>query len=82
MRFAGQRFRSPRQGMPKQRAQSGSSPAFRAEYGVPGLEPAMQRMPDKNAASMAFTRMPDMSNPPFNAGNYSEPEFRSPSRIQ
>ena len=42
---------------------------------------AMTNMKEVNASSMAFTGMPDMSNPDFNIGNFSEPEFSSPSRI-
>ena len=81
MRYAGQRFRSPRQANPKFRAQRGGAESGRAPYANPTGVGAMQNMPDKRAENMAFTEMPDMSNPPFNAGNFSNPEFRAPSRI-
>ena len=68
--------------MPKQRAERGGAESGRAEYANPTGVGAMQQMPAKRAESMAFTEMPDMSNPPFNAGNFQEPEFRAPSRIQ
>ena len=81
MRFAGQRFRSQRQSMPKQRASSGYVGNFTARPTVQGLEPAMVSMPEVNAGSMAVTKWPDMGESPFSIGNFSEPEFRAPSRI-
>ena len=81
MRFAGQRFRSPRQGMPKFKAQRGQAESGRSAYANPTGTGAMTNMKEVNASSMAFTGMPDMSNPDFNVGNFSEPEFRAPSRI-
>ena len=81
MRFAGQRFRSPRQGMPKFKAQRGQAESGRSAYVNPTGTGAMTNMKEVNASSMAFTGMPDMSNPEFNIGNFSEPEFRAPSRI-
>ncbi len=81
MRFAGQRFRSPRQGMPKFKAQRGQAESGRNAYANPTGTGAMTNMKEVNASSMAFTGMPDMSNPDFNVGNFNEPEFRAPSRI-
>ena len=81
MRFAGQRFRSPRQGMPKFKAQRGQAESGRSPYANPTGTGAMTNMKEVNASSMAFTGMPDMSNPDFNVGNFNEPEFRAPSRI-
>ena len=81
MRFAGQRFRSPRQGMPKFKAQRGQGESGRSPYVNPTGTGAMTNMKEVNASSMAFTGMPDMSNPDFNIGNFNEPEFRAPSRI-
>ena len=81
MRFAGQRFRSPRQGMPKFKAQRGQAESGRSAYVNPTGTGAMTEMKEVNANQMAFTQMPDMSNPDFNIGNFSEPEFRAPSRI-
>jgi len=81
MRFAGQRFRSPRQGMPKFKAQRGQAESGRSAYVNPTGTGAMTNMKEVNASSMAFTGMPDMSNPEFNIGNFSESEFRAPSRI-
>jgi len=77
MRFAGQRFRSPRQGLPNQRAQSGYINEFSAPASIQGLEGSMNKMSDKTAGSMvSVTQWPDMSKSPFSAGNYQEPEFR------
>ena len=76
MRFAGQRFRSQRQGMPKQRADSGYVGDFKASTAVQGLEQSMAQMPEKNVRSMSLTEFPDMSQSPFSAGNFQEPEFR------
>ena len=81
MRFAGQRIRAPRHGMPKFRAQRGQAESGRSAYANPTGTGAMTNMKEVNASSMAFTGMPDMSNPDFNIGNFSEPEFRAPSRI-
>ena len=82
MRFAGQRFRAQRPPRESGRAESGSVGKYRPERGDSGMAPAMQQMPDKNAQSMAFTRMPDMNNPDFGAGNFSNPEFRAPTRVR
>ena len=76
MRFAGQRFRSPRQAMPKQRADSGYVGDFSATPSIQGLEQSMAQMPEKNVRSMALTEFPNMGESPFSAGNFSEPEFR------
>ena len=81
MRFAGQRFRSPRQGMPKFKAQRGEAESGRSPYVNPTGTSAMTNMREINANQMAFTTMRDMSNPEFNIGNFSESEFRAPSRI-
>jgi len=81
MRFAGQRFRSPRQGQPKFKAQRGQAESGRSPYVNPTGTGAMTNMKEVNANQMAFTGMPDMSNPDFNIGTFSEPEFRAPSRI-
>ena len=76
MRFAGQRFRSQRQGMPKQRAESGYVGEYNGRVSIEGLEQSMAQMPEKNARSMALTEFPNMGESPFSAGNFSEPEFR------
>jgi len=81
MRFAGQRFRSPRQGQPKFKAQRGQAESGRSPYVNPTGTGAMTNMKEVNANQMAFTGMPDMSNPDFNIGTFSEPEFRATSRI-
>ena len=81
MRFAGQRFRSQRQGQPKFKAQRGQAESGRSSYANPTGTGAMTNMKEVNANQMAFTGMPDMSNPDFSIGNFSEPEFRAPSRI-
>ena len=81
MRFAGQRFRSQRQGMPKQRAQSGYVGDFTAGATVQGLESSMTAMPEKNIQSMAFTAMPEMSTQPFNIPEFNEPSFQARGRI-
>ena len=82
MRFAGQRFRSPRQGEPKHKAERGQAESGRSPYVNPTGTGAMTNMREINVGSMAFTGMPDMSNPDFRAQYKSEqPEFRSPSRI-
>ena len=82
MRFAGQRFRSPRQGMPKFKAQRGQAESGRSPYVNPTGISAMTQMREVNANQMAFTAMPDMSIPDFRASYKSEqPEFRAPSRI-
>ena len=81
MRFAGQRFRSPRHGMPNQRAESGYVADFNAASTVSGLEPAMTAMPEKNVQSMAFTAMPEMGKSPFNLPEFNESAFQAPGRI-
>ena len=81
MRFAGQRFRSPRQGQPKFKAPRGDAESGRSAYVNPTGTSAMTNMPEVNVRSMAFTGMPDMSNPDFSIGNFSEPNFKSPARI-
>lgn len=81
MRFAGQRFRSQRQGMPKVRAQSGYVGEYNGRASVSGIEAAMVQMPQKNANSMALTQFPDMGQSPFSIGNFQEPQFKAPGRI-
>ena len=80
MRFAGQRFRSPRQGMPNYRAQSGAIGKYSGRTPVSGIEGAMVSMPEPNARSMSFTEMPAMGKSPVSAGNFQEPDFRAPTR--
>ncbi len=77
MRFAGQRFRSPRQGMPNQRAESGYVADFTAPVSVQGTSPVMTNMRNVNAASMAFTAMPEMGMSPFNLPDFNEAQFRA-----
>ena len=67
--------------MPKFKAQRGQAESGRSPYANPTGTGAMTNMKEVNASSMAFTGMPDMSNPDFNVGNFSEPEFRAPSCI-
>ena len=67
--------------MPKFKAQRGQAESGRSAYANPTGTGAMTNMKEVNASSMAFTGMPDMSNPEFNIGNFSESEFRAPSRI-
>ena len=81
MRFAGQRFRSPRQSMPNQRAESGYVADFNARPTVAGLESAMTAMPEKNVQSMAFTAMPEVGMSPFNLPEFNEPAFQARGRI-
>lgn len=81
MRFAGQRFRAQRQGMPKFKAQRGQAESGRSPYVNPTGSGAMTNMQEVNANSMAFTGMPNMSNPEFTIGSFSESDFQAPSRI-
>ena len=81
MRFAGQRFRSPRQGMPKFRAQRGQAESGRSPYANPTGTSAMTNMREVNANQMAFTAMPEFSADSGSIGDFTEPEFRAPSRI-
>ena len=80
MRFAGQRFRSSRGSVGNYRAASGYVGDFNGRVGVPGIEPAMVAMPEKNARNMAFTEMPVVGKSPVSAGNFGEPEFQAPRR--
>jgi hypothetical protein len=66
--------------MPKQRAESGYVSDYNGRASVEGIEPAMSQMPEKNVRSMALTEFPDMSQSPFSAGNFSEPEFKATTR--
>ena len=77
MRFAGQRFRQGRMGMPKFRAESGSIVDFSARPTVQGLAPSMNQMREINASNFSKTSEPDRSNPDFNIGQFVEPEFRA-----
>ena len=77
MRFAGQRRWSQRQGMPNQRAESGYQADFTAPVSVQGTSPVMTKMRDVNAASMAFTAMPEMGMSPFNLPDFNEAQFRA-----
>ena len=83
MRFAGERFRNSRQGMPKFKAQRGQAESGRSPYANPTGTGAMTSMQEVTAQSRgAFTGMPDMSNPDFRAQYKSEqPDFQAPSRI-
>ena len=81
MRFAGQRFRSQRQGMPKFRAQRGQAESGRAPYANPTGTSAMTNMREINANQMAFTAMPEFAADSGSIGDFNEPEFRAPSRI-
>jgi len=76
MRFAGQRFRAPRQARTSGKADSGYVGDFKASTAVQGLEQSMAQMPEKSVRSMSLTEFPDMSQSPFSAGNFQEPEFR------
>ena len=80
MRFAGQRFRSQRQGMPNFRAQSGAQGKYSGRTPVPGIEQAMVAMPEPNARNMAFTEQPAVGKAPVSSGNFQEPDFRAPTR--
>ena len=77
MRFAGQRFRSQRHGMPNQKAESGYVPDFTAPVSIQGTSPVMTNMRNVNAASMAFTAMPEMGMSPFNLPDFNEAQFRA-----
>lgn len=81
MRYAGERFREPRHRMPKQKAERGQAQSGRSPYVNPTGTAAMTQMREINADQMAFTVMPQFSNPPFNIGSFSEPQFQAPSRI-
>lgn len=78
--MAGQRFRAARGSVGKYRAPSGYQGDFNGRTSVPGIEPAMVGMPEKNAGNMSFTQMPNMGESPFSAGNYQEPPFTAPAR--
>jgi hypothetical protein len=77
MRFAGFRIRNPKQQMPNQRAESGYVPDFTAPVSVQGTSPVMLNMRDVNAASMAFTAMPEMGKSPFVMPEWNEAQFRA-----
>ena len=81
MRFAGQRFRAENGSIGKFKAQRGQAETGRSPYVNPTGTRAITNMGEINANQMAFTGMRDMSNPDFNIGNFSEPEFGAPSRI-
>ncbi len=55
---------------------------MRNPYPNPTGESAMTNMKEVNANQMAFTAMPDMSEPEFRAPVKSEqPQFQAPTRI-
>ena len=82
MRFAGQRFRSQPGSIGKFKAERGQAQSGRSPYVNPTGTRAMTNMREVNASQMAFTAMPDMSEPEFRAQYKSEqPEFRAQSRI-
>jgi len=71
MRFAGQRFREGKHGMPRQEAESGSIGRMSYRPQVQGLEESRAQMPEVNAAQ--FTKTGERE---FNIGSFAEPEFR------
>jgi len=71
MRFAGQRFRERKHGMPRQEAESGAINPMRYRPQVQGLEQSMAQMPEVNAARMTKTQEPE-----FNIGSFQQQEFR------
>ena len=77
MRFAGFRLRNPKQGMPNQRAESGYVPDFTAPVSVQGTSPVMLNMREPNAASMAFTAMPEFNKAPVVMPEWNEAQFRA-----
>jgi len=77
MRFAGQRFRLPKQGMPNQRAESGYQPDFKAPVSVQGISAPMLNMRAPNAANMAFTAMPEFNKSPVVMPEWNEAQFRA-----
>ena len=81
MRFAGQRFRNPRSGMPKFRAERGQAESGRSPYVNPTGTGAMTNMREVNANQMAFTGMPEFAADSGSIGEFREQEFRAPSRI-
>ena len=81
MRFAGQRFRNPRQGMPKFRAERGQAESGRSPYPNPTGVSAMTNMREVNANQMAFTAMPEFRADSGSIGDFVEQDFRAPSRI-
>ena len=81
MRFAGQRFRLPKHSMPHQHAESGYVDDFTAPVSVQGVSPVMTNMRNVNAASMAFTAMPEVGMSPFNLPEFNEPAFQARGRI-
>ena len=68
--------------MPKFKAQRGQAESGRSPYANPTGTRAMTSMQEVNAQNRGtFVGMPDMSEPDFSIGNFTEPEFKAPSRI-
>ena len=67
--------------MPIQRAESGYVDDFTAPVSVQGISSAMTNMRNINAASMAFTAMPEVGEQPFNLPEFNEPAFQARRRI-
>ena len=72
MRFAGQRFREGRHGMPNFREQDHALGDMSYRPQVQGLEQSMNQMPEKNASSFTKT-----AEPTHGKKAVIEPEFRA-----
>ena len=72
MRFAGQRFRNPKQRMGRFTAQDGSVGDMEYRYRAQGLPPSMATMSEVNAANFSKS-----GEPTFGIGAFEEPEFRA-----
>ena len=72
MRFAGQRFRSPKQRMGRFTADDGSFPDMSERYQAQGLPGSRAAMPEFNVASFVKTGEPE-----FRITEFAEPTFEA-----
>lgn len=72
MRFAGQRFRNPKQGMSRFTEPSHAMGDMAYRYQSQGLPQSMSTMSEINAANFSKS-----GEPSFNIGSFAEPEFRA-----
>ncbi len=72
MRFAGQRFRSPKQRMGRFTADDGAFPDMAYRYQAQGLPGSRAAMPEWNVASFVKTGEPE-----FRITEFAEPTFEA-----
>jgi len=72
MRFAGQRFRNPKQRMGRFTAEDGSSPDMAYRYQAQGLPGSRAAMPEFNVGSISKTGEPE-----FRITEFAEPTFEA-----